>query len=142
MPRVSAAFFLTGGLFVLTGMIWGIYMGAAENFQLAPAHAHLNLLGWVTMALYGSFYAFTAKTMSVKLAWTNYIVSALGVLVMIPSLAAFLTTSNQALIPVMAVGELLTVSGLVIFLISATREAMRRRTTATEADATKMRIAA
>ena len=26
---------------------------------MMPAHAHLNLLGWVTMALYGTFYALT-----------------------------------------------------------------------------------
>jgi len=45
MPRVSAAFFATGVICVLIGMGWGMYMGANENFTLAPAHAHLNLLG-------------------------------------------------------------------------------------------------
>ena len=90
MPRVSAAFFLTGGLFVLVGMSIGMWMGAAEDFRIAPAHAHLNLLGWVTMALYGTFYALTASTMSVRLAWTNFVVSAVGALVLIPSLIIFI----------------------------------------------------
>lgn len=127
MPRVSAAFFVTGGLFVLVGMIVGMYMGANEDFRIAPAHAHLNLLGWVTMALYGGFYAFTAKTMSKRLAWTNYALSTVGVLVLIPALAMYLTTRSQALIPFLGTGEVLTVLSLLVFLISAFRELFRNR---------------
>ena len=89
MPRVSTAFFAIGVIYVLTGMLWGMHMGESNDFVMAPAHAHLNLLGWVTMGLYGTFYALTQKTMSPKLAWTNFAISALGVLVLIPSLALF-----------------------------------------------------
>ena len=142
MPRVSAAFFLTGGLFVLAGMIWGMYMGSIQDFQLAPAHAHLNLLGWVTMALYGSFYAFTAKTMSNRLAWTNYLVSALGVVVMIPSLAVFLSTGDKAYLAGIGVGSVLNVLGLLIFLVSAVRELARSRATANATASDEIRMAA
>lgn len=55
MPRVSAAFFAMGVVYLLLGMSWGMHMGASEDFAMAPAHAHLNLLGWVTMAIYGHF---------------------------------------------------------------------------------------
>jgi hypothetical protein len=127
MPRVSAAFFVTGGLFVLVGMFAGMYMGAHEDFRIAPAHAHLNLLGWVTMALYGGFYAFTAKTMSKRLAWTNYALSTVGVVIMIPALAMFLTTRDTALVPFMGAGEGLTVLSLLVFLVSAFRELFRNR---------------
>ena len=89
MPRVSAAFFAMGVVCVLCGMVWGMQMGASESFTMAPVHAHLNLLGWVTMALFGTFYTLTQATMSVRLAWINFIVSALGVAVMIPSLALY-----------------------------------------------------
>jgi surface polysaccharide O-acyltransferase-like enzyme len=127
MPRVSAAFFVTGGLFVLMGMFGGMWMGMNEDFRLMPVHAHLNLLGWVTMALYGGFYALTAKTYSKRLAWTNYALSTVGVIVMIPLLAVFLLTQNKALTPFMGIGELISVSSLVVFLISAVRELIRRR---------------
>lgn len=126
MPRVSAAFFLTGAVFVLCGMIAGVMMGATQDFRLAPAHAHLNLLGWVTMALYGTFYALTAKTMSKRLAWTNYAVSAAGVLIMIPSLAYFLL-GHTSMVPIMGVGEGLTILGLLTFMISVIRELVRKR---------------
>jgi hypothetical protein len=127
MPRVSAAFFAIGVVYVLIGMFWGMHMGEANDFVMAPAHAHLNLLGWVTMALYGVFYALTQKTMSVKLAWANFTASALGVIVMIPSLALFLGNGNDPkYIPEIVVGEVLTVLGMLIFGASVARELLRK----------------
>ena len=127
MPRVSAAFFAIGVIYVLAGMLWGMHMGEANDFVMAPAHAHLNLLGWVTMGLYGTFYALTQKTMSPKLAWTNFAISALGVLVMIPSLALFLGNGNDPkFIPGMVGGEVLTVLGMLVFGTSVTRELLRK----------------
>ncbi|MBU6471454.1 MAG: hypothetical protein KGL29_08535 [Alphaproteobacteria bacterium] len=127
MPRVSAAFFLFGALCVLVGMFWGMHMGESNDFQMMPAHAHLNLVGWVTMSLYGTFYALTAQTMSNRLAWTNFALSALGVLTMVPSLAALLATNNSAVLPSLIAGEALTVLGLLTFLISVWREFFRKR---------------
>src|SRR5215472_14647617 len=128
MPRVSAAFFVTGALFLAGGMIWGMYMGAHEDFALATAHAHLNLLGWVTAALYGTFYALTRETMSVRLAWLNYVLSTVGVLVMIPALSMQLTTNDLAKwSPVVATGSGIVFLGLLTFVISAVREVFRRR---------------
>ena len=81
MPRVSAAFFAIGVVYLLLGMMWGMHMGEAEDFSMMPAHAHLNLLGWVTMAIYGTFYALTHASLSPRLAWTNFALAALGVAV-------------------------------------------------------------
>ncbi len=44
------------------------------------------------MALYGTFYALTAATLSPRLAWINFTFSTLGVLAMIPALTLLLTT--------------------------------------------------
>lgn len=46
--------FITAALTcLLTGESLGIWMGIAHDFTLSPVHAHLNLLGWVTLAIYG-----------------------------------------------------------------------------------------
>lgn len=128
MPRVSAAFFMTGALFLGAGMIWGMWMGANENFALAPAHAHLNLLGWVTAALYGTFYTLTRETMSPRLAWLNYALSTIGVLVMTPALIMLLLTNDIAKwSPIVAAGSGIVFLGLVVFSFSALRELFRRR---------------
>lgn len=127
MPKVSAAFFAVGVIYVLCGMVWGMQMGAAEDLAMAPAHAHLNLLGWVTLALYGTFYTLTRDTMSVRLAWANFYISTLGVLVLIPTLAFFLRGNDAKYIPMLMVGEVLTVLGMLIFGVSVAREFLRPR---------------
>jgi cbb3-type cytochrome oxidase subunit 1 len=128
MPRVSAAFFLVATLCIVFGMLWGMHMGMRQDFTLAPAHAHLNLVGWVTMALYGTFYALTRESMSARLAWTNFIVSTVGIVVMIPSLALMLATSDLAKYSApVAVGSVIVFLGLLIFLVSVVRELFRKR---------------
>jgi hypothetical protein len=37
-------------------MLLGIGMGAAHNFTLAPLHAHINLIGFVSHAIFGMAY--------------------------------------------------------------------------------------
>lgn len=127
MPRVSAAFFMTGAILLGLGMCWGIAMAISQNFALAPAHAHLNLLGWVTMAIYGTFYALTRESYSPRLAWTNYICATLGVIIMIPTLAIMLGTGNTALEPFVGIGSLLSLIALLVFAASAYRELVRPR---------------
>lgn len=129
MPRVSAAFFVTGGLLLLGGMILGEYMGAHQDFTLSPLHAHINLLGWVTLALYGTFYALTKDTYSPRLAWINFVLSTVGVLTMIPALALLLTAPNGAAKygPLAGIAGSIAMLGLLVFLISAFRELLRKR---------------
>src|ERR1700719_2499105 len=43
-------------LMVIAGMIWGIVMAISDDHSAMPAHAHLNLLGWVSLFLFGVFY--------------------------------------------------------------------------------------
>lgn len=127
MPRVSAAFFAIGVLYLLMGMSWGMHMGASEDFAMAPAHAHLNLLGWVTMAIYGTFYALTQNSLSPKLAWTNFALAAAGVAVMIPSLAFYLSGHEAKYVAGIVAGEIATVLSLLVFAVSVYRELVRPR---------------
>jgi hypothetical protein len=53
----------------IVAVCWGIYMGATEDFTDIPVHAHLNLLGWVSLGLCGIIYAqapHLAETMLAK----------------------------------------------------------------------------
>lgn len=129
MPKVSAAFFLVGALLVLCGTTLGQIMGAHQDFTLAPLHAHINLLGWVTLALYGTFYALTKDTYSPRLAWINFVLSVVGVLSMIPALYLILTVPNGGAKygPLAAIAGGIAMLGLVVFLISVFREFARKR---------------
>ncbi|HET7083359.1 MAG TPA: hypothetical protein VFI23_01205 [Rhizomicrobium sp.] len=127
MPRVSAAFFGLGVVYLFMGMMWGMHMGESEDFTMMPAHAHLNLLGWVTMAIYGTFYALTHASLKPKLAWTNFALATIGVAVMIPSLALYLPAHDAKYIPGIIAGEVATVLSLLVFAVSVFRELTRPR---------------
>jgi hypothetical protein len=127
MPRVSAAFFALGVVYLLLGMIWGAHMGASEDFTMVPAHAHLNLLGWVTMAIYGTFYALTHASLKPHLAWINFGLAALGVMLMIPFLALYLAGHEAKYIAGIVAGEIATMLSLLVFAVSVYRELIRPR---------------
>jgi hypothetical protein len=54
--KASSLSFRAAVLFVVAGMIWGIVMAVSDDHSAMPAHAHLNLLGWVSLFLFGIFY--------------------------------------------------------------------------------------
>jgi peptidoglycan/LPS O-acetylase OafA/YrhL len=54
--KASSLSFRAAVLFVLAGMIWGLQMAISEDHSAFPAHAHLNLLGWVSLFLFGIYY--------------------------------------------------------------------------------------
>ena len=102
-------------LCVLTGMSWGMWMGAHQDFTMAPAHAHLNLLGFVALSIMGTFYALAGDLAPVRLAWVNFVLSFGSVVILIPMLAKLLA-GDTALGPMMAGPEIGAVAGMACFL--------------------------
>src|SRR5271163_3965126 len=54
--KASSLSFQAAVVLVVAGMIWGIVMAASGDHAAMPAHAHLNLLGWVSLFLFGIYY--------------------------------------------------------------------------------------
>jgi hypothetical protein len=122
MPRVSSAFFTVAALCGLSGMIWGSYMGATHDHAMMPAHAHLNLLGWVTLSIMGGYYALPGNEPRV-LAWVNFVLSALGAILMAVLLPQVLTEKLTGAI--MPIAEAPVILGMICFLISVISGARR-----------------
>jgi hypothetical protein len=53
MTRFDAAFVLAALAYAILGMTLGIWMGVNQDFAPRHIHAHINLLGWTSLALYG-----------------------------------------------------------------------------------------
>ena len=51
MKRIDVYFLLLATVLLICGALLGIVMGAREDFQLVPVHAHLYLAGWASLAL-------------------------------------------------------------------------------------------
>jgi hypothetical protein len=54
--KASSVSFPAAVLMAVAGIIWGIVMAVSRDHSAMPAHAHLNLLGWVSLFLFGVFY--------------------------------------------------------------------------------------
>lgn len=111
---VSNWFFRLGVLAVLIGMSLGVWMGKEENFTLAPVHAHLNLLGFVAMFLYGFFYRTFPAVAGGILPKIHFGLAVLGVLLMLPSLTMMLL-GDATYVPLLLAGEACSVLGMLIF---------------------------
>ncbi len=53
MPSIALMYMTSAAACLVAGVTMGIVMGITHDFALAPVHAHLNLLGWASLALMG-----------------------------------------------------------------------------------------
>ncbi|RZI99581.1 MAG: hypothetical protein EON90_10885 [Brevundimonas sp.] len=113
---VSNNFLRLGVLAVLVGVSLGIWMGANENFTLRPVHAHINLIGWASMMLFGLVYRVIPEAAKGWMPVAHFILAALGFLIMMPSLSLMLL-GNMTLVPFLVASEFMVFASLVLFAI-------------------------
>ena len=111
MNGISKMFFLTAAVFALVGMGWGIHMSASQNHLMAPAHGHLNLIGFVAMSVFGTFYAL-APGATGRLALFHYLLTVAAVVVLVPGIAMALSGSGEALAKI---GSILAILSMAVF---------------------------
>ena len=118
-------FFIAGVVFVLLGMILGIWMGMNEDFTYAPVHAHLNLLGWATMFLYGLYYRGNARAEAELLPKIQFWCAVLGMIIIAPGIWAAQTHTPLAILTVP--GSLLSFAAMILFFIVVLKHAGNSR---------------
>ncbi|WP_117194199.1 hypothetical protein [Rhizobium terrae] len=125
MRNIAFYFFGAAVLCVTVGMFWGIQMGIVHDHTMAPAHAHLNLVGWTTMGLFGLYYTVTPGAAETMLAKVHFALAALGVLCLVPGIAMSVSGGSEGLA---IVGSLLTAGSMLIFLVTVFRNGIGRKT--------------
>lgn len=96
------------------GMMLGIGMGIAHDFRLAPVHVHLNLLGWVTFAIYGLTYQALPQAATQGLARVQFWLAAPGLVVFCGGLGA-LRLDYMAGFAFTVVGSFMTLGAMLCF---------------------------
>jgi cbb3-type cytochrome oxidase subunit 1 len=89
-------------------------MGASQNFTLRPVHAHVNLLGWTTMALAGLIYSVFPKAGESRLARLHFWLLNLALPVMMGALTMLLL-GHTAIAPVLAISEIIGALAILAF---------------------------
>ncbi|HYD60162.1 MAG TPA: hypothetical protein VEC35_07390 [Noviherbaspirillum sp.] len=111
---VGAIWLKLAVLYLIIGVGLGIMMGASENFTMRPVHAHINLLGWATMALAGLIYSVYPQAELSRLAKVHFWLNNVSLPVMAISLA-FVLTGERSVIPVLAISEIVAAAGILVF---------------------------
>lgn len=101
-------------LYLILGISLGIAMGASQNFTLRPVHAHINLLGWTTMALAGLIYSVFPQAGASRLARVHFWLLNLALPVMMGALSMLLL-GHVAVAPVLAIAEVIGALAILAF---------------------------
>jgi cbb3-type cytochrome oxidase subunit 1 len=120
MRPVSTWFFTVAALCATVGMAWGIQMAATHDHLLSPAHAHLNLVGWVTMGLFGLYYRLTPSAAG-RLAWVHFALALAGVTLMVPGIALAILGQTEALA---IAGSFATIGSMLLFVLTVLRHGL------------------
>ena len=91
--KISRTYLLTGSLYLLVGIILGMYMGGKQDFALKSVHAHINLLGFTLMTLFGLAYRVIPGLAYGVLAQAHFWLHQAGALVLLAGL--FLMMSGR-----------------------------------------------
>ena len=107
---------------LLVGMLAGIAMGISQNFVLAPAHAHLNLIGGVLLFLFGLYYRLVPAAGSTTLAKVQGSLHMAGAIVFPAGIAAVLLKGPSVEAAPIA-GSLIVVAAMALFAVIVFRTA-------------------
>src|SRR5438067_1232473 len=112
--RASALCFQSAVAFVIAGMVWGIIMAISEDHSAFPAHAHLNLLGWVSLFLFGIYYRLHPAMEGAKLALAQVWIWIAGTVIQAIGVGLVHTGTPQAE-PAAAGGSIIVVVAMLLF---------------------------
>jgi hypothetical protein len=101
---------------LLVGMLAGIAMGIQQNFVLAPAHAHLNLIGGVLLFLFGLYYKLVPAAGTTTLAKVQGWLHMIGA-ILFPAGVAIVLLKGPSFEAAPIVGSLIVVAAMTLFTV-------------------------
>lgn len=121
--NISRGFLVTGALYLLVGLAFGMQMGASGDHTLSPVHAHINLLGFTLMTLFGLAYRLIPALNVGALALAHFWLHQIGTLALLVSLYLLMSGSipEATIGPFMPIGEGLVALGVLAWLANIIR---------------------
>lgn len=103
-------------IYLIIGLLLGIYMDINLNFQMATVHAHINLLGWAALAISGLIYCVFPKAATSRLGIGHFWLHNIGLPVMIIGL--YVEISGLAKLPLIRIGGSMALLSIILLLIN------------------------
>jgi hypothetical protein len=117
MARIDTAFLLLASACLIIGVCLGIYMGVNEDLQLVAVHTHVDLVGWVSLALFGVIHRLYPELAASRLARAQFWLSAPSALVF--PVGIYLAQAHQIHAVAIATSLLWLLGALVFFVMVA-----------------------
>lgn len=113
---ISNSFLRLGVLSAVVGMGLGVWMGTNQDFALRPVHAHINLLGFASMMLFGLFYRVVPTAAEGWLPKVHFVLWVLGFLIVMPCLTLLLL-ERPVFLPLLPASEIMLVVSMLVFVV-------------------------
>lgn len=117
MPQISNWFFRLAVCWLLAGITLGLVMAASHDHSAFPAHAHMNLLGWVSMSIFAVFYRLFPAAAASKLAKVHFWVYVPAHFVQMVTLF-MLVRGNTSIEPILAVASFAVAAAVIVFAVN------------------------
>ncbi|USG66916.1 cytochrome-c oxidase [Brevibacillus ruminantium] len=108
------------GVYFVIAILLGMYMSMSHEFQLRGVHTHLNLVGWVSLALAGIFYHLFPAAAATGLAKVHFWLHNIGLPVMMLGLW-FVSYGNMAVEWIIPLGAIPLIIGIILFVVNLFR---------------------
>jgi hypothetical protein len=81
--KIDRLYIIAGFVWLIFGMVFGIYLGATDQLQFSNTHAHANLLGFVVSVLFGLIYRNWPALLKNRLAIAQFALYQIGAVVLV-----------------------------------------------------------
>jgi hypothetical protein len=116
MKNIDSLFMRLAAAWFVIGVALGIGMAASHKHGLLVVHAHINLLGWVSMALFAAFYRAWPKAAASPLAkWHLWLYAPAHAVMMVTLTILYL--GMPAIEPVLALASMVVGVAIVCFAV-------------------------
>ncbi len=119
MKKIDENYILTGLIWLLGGMAFGMYLGATGQFNLANSHAHANLVGFVASTLFGLIYRFFPAMKSSKLAMPQFWIYQIGAALLV---AGKIVVDDGGADALVKLGSVVVTTGAILMLVVFVRD--------------------
>lgn len=112
---IASVMMCVSAVLLLIGMLAGVVMGMQQDFTLAPAHAHLNLVGGVLLFMFGLYYRLVPAAGRLAMATVQGSLHIAGA-VLFPVGIALVTLKGHSYVAAPIVGSLIVVVATALFV--------------------------
>jgi cbb3-type cytochrome oxidase subunit 1 len=115
---MGARFIKVAVIYFLLGTVLGLVMGSTQQMQYTSAHAHINLLGWASLAIIGVIYKVFPEAGEAKLARIQFWLHNVGLPLLVIAMVLFANEQHGAGVPFAILGGVLVVASVIVFTVN------------------------